>query len=334
MKRQKRILALIVGLLLLSTTASAEMVQIRSYPFDKLDPSVIKIRDMDRYMMAPDRWKADSELTRRTISYFDTAIAELKKTHDIPVYVYLVETVCSHAFRDEIPWTFPADTEMYQMLKSSLHADAISHLEISSAEQLFSYFYTTDMHWNYRGSYRGYLDCAQLLGIPEEERYVPTGEKTFPVIYNGALAKIRNTTISQEQFTVYTFDDFPDYTAYVNGKKKTYDHYSSYMAGKYESKKYTPHYDNFYGGNYSFVVLESQHTDAPDLLVIGNSFTNPVKTLLAHHYHRVVCVNLFQYKYDGRQFSLSKTVEEYGIDQILLLSDIKMYAFEEVKPRP
>ena len=260
------------------------------------------------------------------IAMFNKALDSLKKTNpDVRIYAYLAESTYSLVFAD----VMDPDSTMYKTLKAELHADAFSHLQITGAEQCLSYYYTTDHHWNYRGSYQAYQDIVQLI-VPRdyENRYVPTGTKTFDCVFNGSFAKGLKEAVSNEKFTVYIFDDFPCYTSYINGRKKEYTRYKNYMRGKYTKRTFDNHYGLFYGGDYAQV--EFRNPDASTkrhLLIIGNSFSNAVKPLLARHFEDIVYIDLRHYEKTMRKtFSLSSCVSQYGITDVLFLSDIKLYA--------
>ncbi len=70
-------------------------------------------------------------------------------------------------------------------------------------------------------------------------------------------------------------------------------------------------------------MFEGEQTGKGTLLIIGDSQTNPVKTLLIHHYDRIVFINLGHYYKEstgvGKPFSMSETINEYNPDQILLM---------------
>ena len=60
--------------------------------------------------------------------------------------------------------------------------------------------------------------------------------------------------------------------------------------------------------------------------MIGNSLSNPVKTLLTAHYGTIVYVDLRHYEEScHKKFSLGETVREHGVTQILLLGDISLF---------
>ena len=104
-----------------------------------------------------------------------------------PIYLYLVESSRSH----QIDMEFDEDSPAYIYLKENLHADVFDHLKYSTYEQFCDYFYTTDHHWNYKGSYQGYQDIVRMLLGQEEEILVPADVFVCKQIFNGLHSKER-----------------------------------------------------------------------------------------------------------------------------------------------
>lgn len=247
------------------------------------------------------------------------------------VYLYLVESSLTH----QIDRTFPCDSPTYEYLKKHLHADGFDHLKYTTYEEFCNYFYTTDHHWNYVGSYRGYLDIVRMLLGEDEKTLAPTEAVELPIIFNGSFAKLTQNPISQERFTLYRFSPFPRYTANVAGRKKAYDHLQEYLNHKYASDLYTNHYGFSYGGDVGLLILDSREVrNGRTLLILGNSLSNAVKTLLTAHYEKIVYVDLRHYKKAcEKDFSLRETVLAYQADQILIIGDMSLF-LEGDKPMP
>ena len=240
----------------------------------------------------------------------------------VPVSLYLVESSRSH----QIQRAFDEDSPAYLYLKENLHTDRADHLKYSTYEQFCQYFYATDHHWNWKGSYQGYADVVRLLLGEEEPLLIPDEEVTLPVLFQGSFAKQEKNPVSQEHFSFYRFDSLPPYETFVNGKKAPYGSMDAYLQGVYGKGRYENHYSRLYGGDVALVVLESEREAGGTLLMLCNSFANPVKPLLTQHFHRVVCVDLRFYRQQFREnFSLTRAVETWGADQVLLLGDVKMF---------
>lgn len=240
----------------------------------------------------------------------------------VPVSMYLAESSRSHP----IQRTFEEDSPAYLYLKENLHADRMDHLKYTTYDQFCEYFYATDHHWNYKGSYQGYQDVARLLLGSDALPLPPDGVVTLPVLFQGSFAKQEKNPISQEYFSFYRFDGLPPYETFINGKKAPYGGMEAYLQGVYGKGRYENHYSRLYGGDVAQVVLESERQTGGTLLMICNSFAHPIKPLLTFHFQRVVCIDLRYYRQQfHRDFSLNEAVDAFGADQVLLLGDVKMF---------
>jgi len=240
----------------------------------------------------------------------------------VPVFLYLAENSRSHQLADK----FPEESPAYQYLLENLHVDKADHLKYRTYEEFCRYFYATDHHWNHVGSYQGYRDAVELVLGRDTLCLPPAEEITLPVLFQGSFAKQERNPISRENFAFYRFDGIPDYTVYVNGKRASYGNLDAYLNGRYSTKKYENHYALLYGGDVAQTVLESARQDGPVLLMLCNSYASPLKALLTFHFSRVVCVDLRFYRQTFHQdFSLSRAVEEFEADYVLLLGDVKMF---------
>ena len=240
-----------------------------------------------------------------------------------PVYLYFVESSRSHS----IDWTFSEDSPVYTSLKQDLHATGFDHLKYSTYEGYCHYFYSTDHHWNHRGAYQGYVDIVRMMFGDDEPVLVPSGEVEINAVYNGSFAQRVKMPVSKEKFAFYTFDPFPEYTAYQYGKKRPYDHIRDiYMKGKYKTGKYANHYAQCFGGDAGLMIFESANHPERTLLLIGNSLSNGVKYLLTNHFGKIVYVDFRNYGGQAKKsFSVSAAVKQYGINSILLLGDTYLF---------
>ena len=253
----------------------------------------------------------------------------------LPVYLYLAEDA-----RTKYPaLTFPEDSILYTYLKENLHADACDHLKYTTLEQYCSYFYSTDQHWNFRGSYQAYTDIVRMILGENEPLLTPTGIQVLPALYNGSRAKHIKESLSEQRFAFYLFDSFPVYKSIINGKTMRYGNRAKYEKGVFSTKVYANHYGAYYGGDYGLIVFERKDYKASDkenLLLIGDSFSNAVKPMLTQHFKRVVSVDLRHYQYETKKsFSLSRVIKEYEIDRVLFLGSYTLYAwsnFKGIKP--
>lgn len=193
-----------------------------------------------------------------------------------------------------------------------------SSLEINNYDDYINNFYKTDHHWNYQGSYNGYLDIMKMLNI--ENVLEPTEEVIFKDIYfygsNGR--KIRMDEYKDE-FKVYKFD-IPSSQTFINGVYQNYGEQEEYFNNNYEKEdKYINHYGMFYGGDFGEVEYINTN-NKENILVISNSFSNAINNLIAAHFNKTYIIDLRHYESNiGVKFDIEKYIKNHDIDKTLIL---------------
>ena len=326
----KRFAAFILAFLLFSGNALAE----KKLSFKPQKEDILLIEGENRLIEDANAVCSDEKM-KKLVDGFNAAIDALPEGRPL-IYLYLAESSRSHPIALE----FDEDSPAYLYLKENLHADVFDHLKYSTYEQFCDYFYTTDHHWNYKGSYQAYKDIVQMLLGEEEEVLVPAGEFVCKQTFNGSYAHRLKMPISNEKFTFYRFDPLPEYACYTSvtnmkkGKKSAYSHFNNYLKGDIKNGKYANHYAQCYGGDNGFLIFTGEKHPERVLLLIGNSLSNAVKTLLTEHHGMIVYVDPRSYKNKTKKsFSLGSTIEQFNVNQVLFLGDVNLFIYGDV-PKP
>lgn len=235
----------------------------------------------------------------------------------IDSYFYFVNTSKSINFNtvDE------TENEFLAYIKQTFSDFKCDGLKIDSYEQYMDYFYETDHHWNYKGSYQGYKDVINLL-LPGEEVLEPIETKTFDTYYYGSNARTTAVYTNKEKFTVYDFK-FPKHTIYVNGYLSGYGNRDMYYNNGYSNEKGYNHYGAFYGGDYAEVIFDFNQPDKENLLVIAPSYSNAIDRLVASHFNKTYYIDLRHYENEfGKPFNPEEYCKKNKIDKFLLLISI------------
>ena len=235
------------------------------------------------------------------------------KYTDIDFYVYYVEK--------DTDINFETNEKMgiYEYLRDNLNVDNISRFEIDSYEDFAKSFYKTDHHWNYYGSYNGYLGVAKLLGI--EDVIEPTELVDLHLRFmgsKGSSAASSSITYSDE-FYAYKFDLKPHKT-YVNGNEQEYSDQEGYFNGLYNSISY----GDFYGYDYALVEFDYEDPNKENILVIGESYDNAIIPLIASNYNKTFSVDLRH----NTDFEFDKFVKENNITKVLLIGNSTFFVME------
>ena len=190
---KKRVLALLLCLLTAFSAAAEEEAPLKKR---RTESGLFYVKADHRYFNNAGHFGVSR--IKSGVRLLNAAIDALEP--HIPVSLYLAESSRSHL----IERTFPEDSEVYRYLLEHLHADQADHLKYTTYRQFCEYFYATDHHWNYRGSYQAYADIVYML-FGEDEPYLTPDEKvTLPVKFQGSFAKQERNPVSEELWWMFT----------------------------------------------------------------------------------------------------------------------------------
>lgn len=248
----------------------------------------------------------------------DSLYKSLEPYPEIQTYVYLVNSSRTVDVKKDVS----AVPKTYTKIQEYFTKSQTDYLRMNSLEDYASYFYTTDHHWNYCGSYVGYKQIVAMMFGEDEPVLEPVETVTFPIKFNGSMNQTLHQKNSQEDFTVYRFD-YPEIKVELNGRPKpSYGNQQAYFDGNYPKAPLSNHYNNFYGGEFALVHLETDRTDRGNLLMFSNSMSDALDLLLASHFHHAWIVDPRHYERSlGKPFSMKTAVEEWQINQVLILGD-------------
>lgn len=241
---------------------------------------------------------------------------------DIPTYLYFIRNSRAQDFtRDDA-----ANNAAYEAICAAYQPTGAAQLSAADYEEYATLFYATDHHWNHVGADRGYREIIRLL-LGEEETAIPVKEEvSFPVKFNGSYARQSGRMLGDDSFTVYTYDVKKAITR-LNGKNGTYGHQALYEKGRYPSDELRNHYAYYYGGDYGEIVIQTRQADRQNLLILADSYSNPINGLIAAHFNNTHILDLRYYERDlGVPLDLEAYIRDNGIDRMLLLGDITFFA--------
>ena len=193
----------------------------------------------------------------------------------------------------------------------------LTSLDYDGYEGFKKYFYKTDLHWNYKGSYQSFQDIVKMFGIKNPAE--PTGTFTSDEYFFGSKARDSRNSSFKENFTIYIFD-LPEHDTYVNHEEVQYGHYKEFLNHEYEAKQYLDYYHWVYGNNAGEVVFDYHQPKKDNLLIISNSFDNPINVLIAQYFNKTYAVDIRHYQDDFKEdFVFSDYIKEKRIDKVLFV---------------
>ena len=232
------------------------------------------------------------------------------------IYLYFIETDSNYNFETGKK----IDTTDYLKEKINLSESNISSYNISSFDDYKDYFYRTDHHWNYKGSYRGYLEIANLMHFDNVLTYKDSICFDNINSYGSKLKGIANIKMFSDKMCLYQYD-FPNFEIYASNK--LLKNYGSTIEELKNAKELS--YSTVYGGDYGeLIFINKESNNNKKLLVYTNSYSNAINKLLAANYSEAYII-------DGRYYkdkNMIDYINEKEIDDVLILGNCMLFENE------
>ncbi len=235
---------------------------------------------------------------------------------DVEFYLYYIEKDTDINFEDNDK--LGAYEYIIENLNPTIKA---AKFEINNIDKYKEYFYRTDHHWNYKGSYKGYQELTELMGL--DNIITPDDEVCLNLNWSGSKARaFGGQQIFKEEFCAYKFN-FPEHTIFINNESaNNYGKYEEFFNGSGSEVSY----GIFYGGDVGLLEFNYHQENKENLLIIGESYDNAINELLASHFNKTYNVDLRAYEEDiGQEFNLNEFISEHDIDKVLLIGNIDYY---------
>ena len=169
-------------------------------------------------------------------------------------------------------------------------------------------YYRLDHHWTSLGAYYGYAALTEAMGLDP----VPLSayeKTTVSTDFNGTTFSSSGVRwMTPDVIDQYVPEDGVEVTSWFGAEPQTG---SLYDWSKLEEKD---QYAFFMGGNQSLAVVRTEHTDAPKLLIVRDSYTDSLVPFLTAHFSEI---HLVDPRYN--KTPLSGYLAENEIDQVLVL---------------
>ena len=268
----------------------------------------------------------------KNLVYYESYVKDVKEEIDsrvkninkalaatnINTYIYYIEK------DSDIDFVTNKKTDIYNYLKENINSNNIYRFEINNFDEFSQYFYKTDHHWNYKGSYKAYTELVNIL--TDDNPLEPIDEICLNDNFSGTKASISDAKyFYKEKFCVYKFN-YPDYTILKNGNEGTYGNEEYY----FNTKSSNISYANFYGKDIGEIIIDNHNNSKQNILVIGDSYDNAILKLLASHFNKTYSIDLRDYeRKTGKKFEYTKYLKENNIDKVLLIGNFGFFKANE-----
>lgn len=249
-------------------------------------------------------------------------IGEMLKRHPhLKVYAYYVTKAQNLNWFDRSENLTSFDYIGY--LASNLPNEVrFDYLKFVDLDDYMAKSFKTDHHWNYQGSYQGYIDIYRMMSrdfnlSPLKEPvgvldFSEFGGAKFIGSYGGKSGGTRN---EPDDFVAYEFD-LAEYESYYGDEVKDLGMMNEYKQGNFKKELTTDHYTQYYGGFESQALIRHvfEGNDL-NLLFIGDSNNRAIRRVIASHFHTTLFV---EYRYLEKT-DLDQLIKDYNIDCVLIM---------------
>ncbi len=312
---------------------------VRSFvKIDNLDFTLSRMGDADRFQVGDSDYliyevmvhdeKNEDKILRRI-----DQINQFQKDHP-NVNMYIYRPIQPHEMNlfDDANEIESYGKQYNDLFKEKATVD-VSYLEINDLDTFKEYYYKGDHHWNYKGSYKGYVDMINMIK-PSDKPLLPTGVycKDNSTFY-GTHSNFSGRIFGGDEMCVYTFD-YETLTIYAGDEVVDDIHNpNAFHALKEldaEGYLYGDAYSAYvlYNGNaYSKFVTNNEENGK--ILVVGDSFISPIAHLLASHFYETYYLVPSYDIVSDPNFSYDEFIEEHDIDTVLFMYTIENYFYED-----
>lgn len=238
----------------------------------------------------------------------------------IPLYLYLIPQS-----RDSSLIYSDFDISPYKQLIKANFKSSYDFFEVYTLKNYLKSYFHTDHHWTQFGAYQGYTEIARMMfnedPLPIEKEYCFDQFQSY-----GSYSKSVAYAIKADFDAVcaYSYGYKPE-SIILDGKKvDNYGGLQDYINNRaYLNNIDIIHYERMFTSPSSTLEINSGFSDKPNVLLIGNSFSSPVKFPLSFHtfhlyYYSLEYLNKYQPNFD-----LSVFIKEKDIDKLIFMSQLE-----------
>ncbi len=227
----------------------------------------------------------------------------------VPVYFGLVPTSAA-VWREKLPDGAPSADEFSVIQEAYFRTgantiDFAAALEAHKDEEIY---YRTDHHWTSLGAFYGANALLEAMGM-EPLSLSDHTRTTVTDQFNGTLFSSSGVRwLEPDRIDAYVPGDGVEVTSYFDGKPSRGSLYvDSYLEVKDK-------YSYFLGGRQPLCVIRTEHTEAPSLLLIRDSYSDSLAPFLTERFSEIHLI-------DPRDnlSSVKRYVAEHGIDRVAVV---------------
>lgn len=271
--------------------------------FSKEDTLINRVKDPDMDKLNKDMGYVDSLVSNTTT----------------PVYFGLIPTSAA-IWSDRLPAGAPTANEqsIIDQLYFTTGANTVDLYSALNEHNDEDIYYRTDHHWTSLGAFYGANALLEAMGM--EPLNLDDYQKTTvsDQFYGTTFSSSGVRWVKPDCIDTYVPGDGVTVTSYFGGNPSQGSLYvDSYLDVKDK-------YSYFLGGNQALCVIETEHTDAPSVLIVRDSYSDSLAPFLTERFSEI---HLFDLRYN--KTSLKSYIEEHDIDNVVVLYSFSNFATDQ-----
>lgn len=213
--------------------------------------------------------------------------------------------------------------DMEEYFFQELNKNQVTNIRASAFLEKDAHYNATDHHYNYLGAIRTYHEIIKTIN-----QFQPQGQQlNRHGIQLEELTKPFKGSYAKKLFYDDGFHDKgwiynPDFTLRDKGPEETKN---TLFPFDLQERKDHIDYGIYMGGDQAVQSLHTDREGLPVVLIYGDSYTNPLETLLIRNLKSLYSLD-FRYYKDG---SLTQAVEEFKPDYVICVRDDLNYLRRE-----
>ena len=257
---------------------------------------------------------SQEELDKR-LGYVDALVGNVS----VPVYLGLIPS-SSAVWSDRLPTGAPTADEL-KLIEDFYFNTGAQTLDMAGAlleHKDEDIYYRTDHHWTSLGAFYGANALFEAMGL--EPLNLSDYEKTTVTteFYGTTFSTSGVRWVAPDSIDTYIPGDGVKVTSWFTGQPEE----GSLYVDRYLTEK--DKYSYFLGGNQSLCVIETEHTDAPKVLVIRDSYSDSLAPFLTERFSEI---HLFDPRYNLT--SVKDYVAQNDIDQVVVLYSFQNFTTDQ-----
>lgn len=210
-------------------------------------------------------------------------------------------------------------TECREQLNGNItYVDAYSVLEAHQEEYLY---FRTDHHWTHLGAYYAYTALGEAAGFTADpiSAFRPGQWDNFVgSLYTYASNYPQAKVLKENPDTVYYWQPHVECSTHYYSSTSLSDPMSTGTICRLDDTV-TNKYLTFMGGDHPVTVVETE-TEGPVILVIKESYSNPLISWLTGHYSKIILIDPREYFALNDDIDLAAFAREQNVTQCLIVN--------------